>query len=99
MKAPPPTFDADGYPTDESLDALSKWPTIDVVGWLCYARSMLSPTYSRYTELPDRIEIATGGWSGNESVIQAMRQHIFWSILWRSSHRGGLHVFDIPPNW
>ena len=40
--------------------------------------------------------MATGGWSGNESIIYAMREnYVLWATLWESSHRGGLEVFDV----
>ena len=43
------------------------------------------------------IKFATGGWSGNEEIIGAMRSNYgIWSLLWESSHRGGLHIFHKP---
>jgi len=35
------------------------------------------------------IEIHTGGWSDNESVISALEQSSWWNIFWQKSHRGG----------
>ena len=41
--------------------------------------------------------MATGGWSGNESIISSLQDNImFWSMYWESSHRGGLFIFRIP---
>jgi len=42
----------------------------------------------------DALRIATGGWSGNESVIQQMEKTIFWSICWKASVSGGLYILD-----
>jgi hypothetical protein len=44
-----------------------------------------------------RWSISTGGWSGNESLIEALqRNHIFWSLCWMKSERGGHFVFEVP---
>ena len=40
--------------------------------------------------------LATGGWSGNEAVIGALHaNHLFWSLYWRRSERGGAYWFDV----
>ena len=41
-------------------------------------------------------EYHTGGWSGNEDVIEALRQNrFFWSLYWEKSIRGGHYYFKI----
>jgi len=45
------------------------------------------------------VEFHTGGWSENETVIQALSQSWFWKIFWWKSERGGhfwLKVKKIP---
>jgi hypothetical protein len=38
----------------------------------------------------------TAGWSGNESLIHAMRENVlFWSFCWEESKRGGIHTFKV----
>jgi hypothetical protein len=91
-------FDEDGYPTLCALEALKNWPWADPVGWLRLAQALwhgggrafsLSQTGQDWDACA-----ATGGWSGNESVIAAMRENrMLWSTLWMSSTRGGRHVF------
>lgn len=40
--------------------------------------------------------LATGGWSENEDIIEAMQQNRFlWMTCWYQSTRGGLHVFKV----
>jgi hypothetical protein len=86
-------FDHDGYPTEESLTQLRKWPYTDVAGWLEHARALWYYPEAATVE-GKRYRFATGGWSGNEDVIGAMRDnHMLWMLCWESSHRGGLYYF------
>ena len=94
-----PTFDRDGYPTDDTLETIKTWPVEDGLPTLFqFIKDALHPMYARYNELCDgTIEIATGGWSGNEDVIAAFQQNvILWSVVWVSSHRGGRFIFRKP---
>ena len=43
-----------------------------------------------------RYSLSTGGWSGNESLIDAMQGNWFFWTFWISSRRGGHFVFEIP---
>jgi hypothetical protein len=37
----------------------------------------------------------TGGWSGNEEIMAAFFENrVAYSLLWASSHRGGLHILE-----
>jgi hypothetical protein len=39
----------------------------------------------------------TGGWSGHEDLIGALKENtVAWLMLWQSSRRGGRHVFSLP---
>lgn len=43
------------------------------------------------------IRFATGGWSGNEMLIAALRQNaVMQSVTWCLTTRGGLHIYRIP---
>ncbi len=43
-----------------------------------------------------RLELHTGGWSGNEEIIDTLHKTFFWSMYWRSSRTGGHYYFKIP---
>ena len=46
-------------------------------------------------EEPFRVlRIATGGWSGNEMIIRAMKKNFIWSIHFLACFRGGLYIID-----
>lgn len=107
-----PTFDADGYPTQETLDALIDWPYKDALGALRFMQAAWHWP-ERVTETLRVEELlvcgtvegdvrflrcSTGGWSGNEDLIFALRDNpMIWSQTWRMSTSGGLHIFRLPP--
>lgn len=38
--------------------------------------------------------LSTGGWSGNESIIDAMQSNfVFWAQWWEQTRRGGHYIF------
>ena len=89
--------DEDGYPTEEALERIRKWPDTDLPGLLDYCRSLwYYPDYwGPRKDAPDLLDISTGGWSGNESVIEAMMDHWIWFVAWESSRRGGHYTLDL----
>jgi len=92
-----PSFDKDGYPTEETQLEIARWHYSDLDGWLDYIREAWNHDYGRIWVEAGMLRLATGGWSGNESIIRAMREHfILWHSVWESSHRGGLTVLKIP---
>lgn len=88
-------LDADGYPTEAALQRVREWPAEDLHGlarWLVEVW-WYGPRYVRLMA-DGSVELVTGGWSGNEDVIAAMRDNVvLWSLCWQRSERGGLHVF------
>jgi len=88
-----------GYPTDEELDKISNWKISnqnDWVEWMQYIQGLWM--YEDYNWQDDEgvWHLSTGGWSGNEDVIFAMKKnHVAWMISWESSRRGGHHTFEL----
>jgi len=92
-----PTFDADGYPTDETLDAITSWDAAhDSRGLVEFvAEAWHWPDYFIIDGF--HVEAHTGGWSGNESLISALQDNtVFWLFCWSESRRGGHFVFELP---
>lgn len=103
-----PEFDEDGYPTDATLTAIETWPYKDSSGCLDFARAAWHwPDYANgdlsaaerevvHAEPEARFaRFATGGWSGNESIIGALKANtMVRAMTWRLTARGGLHIFE-----
>jgi len=46
-----------------------------------------------------KLELHTGGWSGNEEIIQALKQNfVFWTACWYKHVTGGHYYFKIKDN-
>lgn len=91
----------DGCPNEALLDQIRTWPM--AAGWDNLLQLVRDSWY-----YPDAFSIehtqrgvcwaecATGGWSGNEELIGALRQNLmFWACCWDCSSRGGRHTFKI----
>ncbi len=96
MNTTEPTFDAGGYPTEETLDQISHWPWADRAALFEFIEEAWEyPDY--FTRNGNHYDISTGGWSGNESLIGALQKNwMIWSTCWESSRRGGHYEFEIP---
>lgn len=96
-------LDKDGYPTEDALMRITKWEVIDPIGCLDFVKDLWSyPDRVRDEVRPlpyddTRTEtvrcFSTGGWSGNESLIGAMKQNFGLRIVWVMSKRGGYHEY------
>lgn len=87
------------YPTDETLERIRTWKWEETLGCLAYVRSCWKGenlvTVKRFEEITV-FRFATGGWSGNEDMILALQtNHVIWSLTWKMSQSGGLHVFYV----
>lgn len=105
-----PTFDKDGYPTDETLATITKWDIdddlsefLDLMQFVHDAWRWPDWGWKEEDVVDDRgrrhreYHISTGGWSGNESLIGALHQNwLFNAIAAESWRRGGHYVYRIP---
>ena len=88
-------LDKDGYPTDNVLFKISRYDVgKDVDGFLALIKSLWSYP-DRFCLKDNELDLSTGGWSGNESVIKAMRENFFFYIAHTQWKRGGHYWFDI----
>ena len=105
------TFDKEGYPTESFLEAIENCKAttpeearalMEVIqgawnfgdwGW----STEVIPDDDIVDHGRTRYHISTGGWSGNESIIYALKanKNFFWTIFWESSRRGGHFTFVI----
>lgn len=88
-------MNSDGYPEEHELEKIWEWPYTDPRGLMEYVEELW--TYPDYWKQDgDKYTISTGGWSGNEDLIEAMEENImFWLACWESSRRGGHFEFTV----
>ena len=96
-------MDEDGYPDDEELQDIrdaAGFQAADACALLERVRKLWHwPNYASVTDTGDKLrhEFCTGGWSGNESLIDALQDNtMFWLRWWQLSERGGRYVFETP---
>jgi hypothetical protein len=102
-------MDPDGYPDDAELTAVREWPWQDFAGLMGYLRERWQYADMGYWHETDwrlaefgggekkEYHLHTAGWSGNESLIDALQQNqLMWAFHWVSSRRGGHYVFEEP---
>lgn len=90
-------MDSDGYPEDDELARLREWPLDDPEGWLDYAGELWHYPAPYWHKQGRVYYISTGGWSGNEDVLQAMVSNPLWSLCFVAQLRGGHYVLEPYP--
>ena len=89
------------YPTNAELLKLKKWDIfkksqlelLDFIESIWWASDW---GYKLKGKRVLRLELHTGGWSGNESIIEALQENfIFWSMSWEKTLAGGHYYFRI----
>jgi hypothetical protein len=91
----------DGYPTKRELKKIETWgmgtgEELDPIGLVEYLRTVWyyqEPYFKVRGKKVIRLELHTGGWSGNEDVIDALHKNLFWTFNWVKSVRGGHYYF------
>ena len=88
-------MDENGYPDDDELEKIRNWPPDNnFEGLMDYVKRLWHwPEYFKQ-DGAKKYTLVTGGWSGNEDLIEALNSnYLFWILWWESSTRGGKHVF------
>lgn len=104
MEKQQPTFDSDGYPTEESLKTIRDWPIngnqsiADLLEFVAKAWRYNFVIKEEEDGAKSWIQIATCGWSGNEDIVAELQENkIFWMSCWLESSRGGGYKFLTKP--
>ena len=85
------------YPTEEQIKYIKEFDLLKkpVSELLDFIESIWEYGDWGFKKEPHKLELHTGGWSGNEDIIEAlMHNFIFWSMYWNQTHRGGHYYFD-----
>lgn len=98
------TLDEDGYPTEDCLSIIRWWHWSDSKGFFAFIKENWWYANIRWFETAKtsitgkpvtEYSISTSGWSGNESIIEAMQDNpMLWSTTWVQSRRGGHYIFE-----
>lgn len=86
----------DGYPEEPELEQIKNWPYEDREAMIEFIEDIWwSPEFGFHLD-GSELKLSTGGWSGNDDIIEAMQKnHIFWMFCWFESRRGGHYIFDL----
>lgn len=87
-----------GYPTAADLREIREWDCTTREDQLELMRRVCELWH--WTSLASNdagsMSLSTGGWSGNESIIEALEANAwFWKLCFVSSQRGGHYVFEV----
>lgn len=89
-------LDEDGYPTEYALEKIAGWKVDTYDKFLSLMEFIKTLWYypDYIVENGESFTLITGGWSGNEDIIYAMKQNVLLHCFyWYSSERGGKHVY------
>jgi len=91
-------LDSDGYPLQESLDAIEQYDlfTKPLAGLLALLRETWWAADWGYSIRRKTLHLSTGGWSGNEKTVQYLkRNYSFWRLCWEDHRVGGHYRFRL----
>jgi len=88
------------YPTDEFLEEIKKEELPEFHAFMAKIKEQWEFADWGWSQEGNFYRISTGGWSGNEDIIGAMRSNfVFWSLYWCQSRRGGHYIFAPCKDW
>lgn len=94
-------MDSDGYPEEEELQTIREWPyELGFHDLMAYVKERWWSANWGWTTYQDGDKthhlISTGGWSGNEEIVSALKNNrMFWMINWKMSRSGGHYQFIV----
>ncbi|KKK56747.1 hypothetical protein LCGC14_3061440 [marine sediment metagenome] len=81
------------YPTEAALERIEHWEG-DLRELMAFVHSIWWAADWGWNQEGDDYYVSTGGWSGNEDIIGALRSNfLFWSLHHRSTRAGGHFMF------
>ena len=94
------------YPTDEQLQVIKDWDykqgfksLIEYIESLWWTPDWGFKLYKGRGHFPKsrvfKLQLHTGGWSGNESIINNLQQNSFWRLCFYKEIVGGHYWFEI----
>jgi len=99
MNLPEPSFDKEGYPSEEFLQSIENYDGRDVEGMLALIQEAWRMDDWALHPRPGIYVFATGGWSGNEDLINAFNKSMAGLIANCHSIQfvGGFYCFTTTP--
>lgn len=101
-------LDDDCYPTEDALTIIREWtfqmPSRELFEFIKSIWWMADWGWKECEVIDEKTGetnycyyISTGGWSGNEGIIEAMQEnkYFFWYQHWVQSRRGGHYIFEL----
>lgn len=86
-----------GDPSAGELRRIRQWDYEKLPELMEYVRGIWWMADWGFRSRGRTFRLSTGGWSGNEEIIEALKRNaMFWMMCWRSSRRGGHYVFRLP---
>jgi hypothetical protein len=85
-------MDKHGYPTKKELNKLKLLGDNNFEAFILLLQELWQwDNCIKYKTRGKRfwLELHTGGWSGNESIINIIQETFFWFLYWQKSERGG----------
>ena len=94
---------SDEYPREDELKTIEEWDfrKNSITDLLDFVRRLwkYDDRFVLTGKKVLRLYLSTGGWSGNESLIIALRQNfLFWAMCWKKQERGGHYWFTVRLN-
>jgi len=85
------------YPSEESLKLIKEWDIVKQGIKPLVALVMDIWHWEDYRTLKgNKLQLHTGGWSGNEDIIIALKNNwMWWSVCWEKSTKGGHYWFNV----